>query len=122
MSITNVNITFGWGQSSLAYRYNSNNCLQLGPVQWVDAGDISELVAGSPSICVQRQNKGTVSEIVYSTCFFADKEVLDGEYLSTNKISGTGMSSCGFSTYMFYDSSFTIYSDTYSNWNILQIH
>ena len=69
-------------------------------------------MAGSPSICVQRQNKGAVSEIEYSTCFFfADKEVLDWEYLSTNKISGTGMSTCGFSTYMFYDSSFTIYSD-----------
>ena len=80
-------------------------------MQWVDACDISVLVAGSPSICVQRQNKGAVSEIEYSTCFFADKEVLDWEYLSINKISGTGMCSCGFSTYMFYYSSFTIYSD-----------
>ena len=61
ISTTNVSITFGRGQSSLAYRYNSNNWLLLGPVQWVDAGDISVLVAGSPSICVQRQNKNLLT-------------------------------------------------------------
>ena len=82
ISTTNVNKTFGWGQSSLAYRYNSNNCLQLRPVQWVGAGDISELVAGSRSICVQRQNKGAVSEIEYSTCFFADKRGHSGRMVT----------------------------------------
>ena len=87
-------------------------------MQYVDAGDISELVAGFSSICLQRQNKGVACEIEYSTCFFADKELFECKYLSTNKISGTGISSCVFSTHMFYDSSFMVYRDTYSNQNI----
>ena len=48
-------------------------------MQYVDAGDISELVAGFSSICLQRQNKGVACEIEYSTCFLQIKN-----YLSVN--------------------------------------
>ena len=51
-------------------------------MQYVDAGDISELVAGSSSICLQRQNKGAACEIEYSTCFFFFLQIK--KYLTAN--------------------------------------